>query len=151
MERLGYREAMEKKLDYRPEHLAHLRERGHYCLDMLEPAAQEAALKNILATDRYYLGLMYQEAKSVLKSDLHAAINDPYFISRIRNRSAHVRRLGRDPEYLRRYVLGNLAEFSADGRYQPYRTIAINLYAAERSEPAPSTEGIEDEELPSIT
>jgi hypothetical protein len=122
--------------NYQPAHLRHMAARGVACLDMLSPEAQEAAMKNIIATDRLHHRHDLNTAKSFIRLSLHGCINDPYFMERLRRRSVHIRRMERDADYCRHYILQNLCEFDAEGRFKPYRTEALSPYVAGMKGPA---------------
>ncbi|TXG96144.1 MAG: hypothetical protein E6R08_10245 [Nevskiaceae bacterium] len=115
---------------YRPEHVAWMAGRAVYCLDMLPPPAQRAAMANLLSTEAAALSRSFAAARHLAKSNLDAAINDPYFISALLRRVNFVRKIQGDADLLRRHILANLCEFDILGRYRPYFVEAANPHQA---------------------
>ncbi len=115
------------RANYRPQHLACMEARGVMPFDLLSPAAQSAAIANIRATDRHHHRESLAQTRSAIKANLDAAINNPHLIPALARRGKHVRRVERDDDYCRNYILQNLCEFSSDGQYRPLRTAAVNV------------------------
>lgn len=120
-------QASTARANYRPQHLANMEKRGVMPLDLLSPEAQQAAIKNIRATDRHLHRQAIASARKSIKNDLNGCINTPHLIPALACRSKHVRRVELDEEYCRRYILQNLCEFTADGQYQTMMVPAVNV------------------------
>lgn len=116
--------------NYRPQHLAHMEQRGVMPLDLLTPEAQLAAIENIRATDRFHYQQAIASSRAIIKSDLHAAINIRCFIPLLVRRANHLRRIERDEQFCRRYILENMCEFTPDGQYRPLIVQAVNVRKA---------------------
>jgi hypothetical protein len=100
---------------------------GLLFFDMLSADARVHAMRNILATERFFHRRAIQAAVTLARSNLHQAINDPHHIRPLVRRNAHLRRLERDERYLCAYIDGNCCEFDAEGRYQTLMIRAVNL------------------------
>lgn len=94
---------------------------------MLSPDARVHAMRNVLATERFYHRRDMQDAAALARSNLHQAINDPHHIRPLVRRSMHLRRLERDQRYLGSHIEGNCCEFDEEGRYQTLMVRAVNL------------------------
>lgn len=85
----------------------------------LPETARPAARQSIIDSDKAEICRAMTAARELSKSNINAAVNDKYHISRILRRTQHFKTLT-DVVKLERYIDANLCKFLIDGTYVRY-------------------------------
>lgn len=99
-----------------PLHQKFLTENSLFVLHQLPEKIQVVAIQNVLEAERKGFLVRIADARAAIKENLHACINNRYFIYSINQTRIKLR----CPNYCRSFVMSNLCEFKADGTYYTY-------------------------------
>lgn len=86
----------------------------------LSPEAKEKALREILNSDAYCIEKKIQEAKTEIRGNVNACVNNRHFVARILRDIKHLRVVEQNRQKLVSYIEANLCMFHPDGTYHPF-------------------------------